>query len=134
ASKGAELADHIGAGQEDLDGVGGTAGLVQDGGQAGVAPAPVGDVDQLAGDAAALLQVGDALLQLPEDAQGGAEGGEGVALHGPAPTRRATATASWPRASASAWWSSSMSSWPWGATARASSGHGGSGGMMATAP
>jgi len=83
ASQGAELADHVGAGQEDLDRVGGTAGHVQDGGQAGVDPAQVVDVDELDGDAAALLQVGDALLHVPEESEGGAEGGEGVALHGP---------------------------------------------------
>ncbi|HEV8164693.1 MAG TPA: hypothetical protein VGR74_09650 [Actinomycetota bacterium] len=83
ASQGAELARRLGAGEEDLGGLGGAAGQVEDGGQVGVGPTQVVDVGQLHGDAAALLQLGDALLHVPEDAQGHAQAREGVALHGP---------------------------------------------------
>jgi hypothetical protein len=48
-----------------------------------VGPAHVVHVDQLGGDPEAQLQVGPALLQVPEDAHRCAEARQGVALHGP---------------------------------------------------
>jgi hypothetical protein len=79
----AQVARQVGAGEKDLDPLGGAAVSLQDGREVRVGPEQVVELAQLPGDLAALLQVRDALLHMPQDAERRAQRGQRVALDGP---------------------------------------------------